>query len=88
MIGHLATSLLSALGRRASLYGALALAALAAGWKLYRQGRHAAEAEYAVRRADARVKAGQAAREIRDDLRKSTDDDLDRRLRRWMRPPQ
>lgn len=84
MIG-VVRSLLSGLGRRAVLYGALALALLAALWIAVRQGRQAAEAELAIRRADARVRSMQTSKDIRHDVQNADSADLERRADRWMR---
>jgi len=84
MIG-LVTSLIARLGRRAALYGSLALALIAALGIALRQGRRAAEANYAIRRADARIRALQTAKDIRHDVETASLADRDRRLERWMR---
>ena len=84
MIG-LVTSLIARLGRRAALYGSLALALIAALGVAMRQGRRAAEANYAIRRADARIRSMQTAKELRHDIQSSDRPDLERRADRWMR---
>ena len=84
MIG-LITPLIARLGRRAALYGSLALALIAALGIAMRQGRRAAEASYAIRRADARVRALQTSKDIRHDLQNTACTDLERRADRWMR---
>ena len=84
MIG-VVRALLTGLGRRAVLYGALALAFLAALWIAVRQGRRAAEANYAIRRADARVRSMQTSKDIRHDVQNADRADLERRADRWMR---
>ncbi len=84
MIG-VVRSLLSGLGRRAVLYGALALALLAALWVAFRQGRQAAAANFAVRRADARVRSMQTSKDIRHDVQNADRADLERRADHWMR---
>ena len=78
-------ALLSGLGRRAVFYGALALALLAALGIAVRQGRRAAEANYAIRRADARVRSMQTSKDIRHDVQNADRADLERRADRWMR---
>ncbi|ALI55952.1 hypothetical protein [Celeribacter marinus] len=78
-------ALLSGLGRRAVLYGAIALAVLAALWVAFRQGRQAAKAELAVRRADARVRSMQTSKDTRHDVQNTDRTDLERRADRWMR---
>jgi hypothetical protein len=80
-----AHALLTRLGRRAALYGALALALIAALGIAFRQGRRAAEANYAIRRANARIRSMQTAKELRHDIQSSDRPDLERRADRWMR---
>ena len=84
MIG-VVRSLLSGLGRRAVLYGALALALLTALWIAVRQGRQAAAANFAIRRADARVRSMQTSKDTRHDVQNTDRTDLERRADRWMR---
>mgnify|MGYP006928233598 CR=1 FL=1 len=78
-------SLLTGIGRQAVLYGAIALAVLAALWIAFRQGRHAAAANFAIRRADARVRSMQTSKDIRHDVQNADRADLERRAHRWMR---
>ena len=73
------------LGRRAAFYSALALALLTALGIAIRQGRKAAEANYAIRRADARIRALQTAKDTRHDVETASPAERDRRLARWMR---
>jgi len=84
MIGFVIT-FIARLGRRAALYGSLALALIAAFAIALRQGRRAAEASYAIRRADARIRALQTAKDINHDVETASPADRDRRLERWMR---
>ena len=79
------TSLLSSLGRRFAYWGAIVAAMGTAIWLLIRQGRLAAEADLAIRRADARVRALQSSKDIRHDLQNTDHTDLERRADRWMR---
>ena len=79
------TSLLSSLGRRFAYWGAIVAAMGVAVWILLRQGKHAAEADLAIRRADARVRALQSSKDIRHDLQNTDHTDLERRADRWMR---
>lgn len=79
------TSLLSSLGRRLAYWGAIVAAVGVAVWILLRQGKHAAEAGLAIRRADARVRALQTSKDIRHDLQNTDHTDLERRADRWMR---
>jgi hypothetical protein len=84
MIG-LVTSLITRLGRRAALYSTLSLAIVAALGIAMRHGRRAAEANYAIRRADARIRALQTAKDTSHDVETASPADRDRRLERWMR---
>jgi hypothetical protein len=79
------TTLLTSLGRRVSYWGAIFAAIGIAVWVLLRQGRLAAEADLAIRRADARVRALQTSKDIRHDLQNTDRTDLERRADRWMR---
>ena len=81
----LATALLAGLGRRAAFYGAIVFALLAALWVAFRQGRHAAEADLAIRRAEARIRTLQTSKEIRHEVQNADRADLERRVGRWMR---
>jgi hypothetical protein len=81
----IARALLSGLVRRAVLYGAIALAVIVALWVAFRQGRQAAEAEFTIRRADARVRSMQTSKDIRHDVQNADRADLERRADRWMR---
>jgi hypothetical protein len=84
-MGTVITMALSGLGRRAAFWGALAAALGFAVWSLIRHGRHQAEADLAIRRADARVRAMQTSKETRHEVRNADRADLDRRAERWMR---
>ncbi|WP_420587681.1 hypothetical protein [Marivita sp.] len=79
------TSLLSSLGRRFAYWVAIVGAMGFAIWILIRQGKHAAEADLAIRRADARVRALQTSKDIRHDVQNANRADLERRADRWMR---
>lgn len=79
------TTLISGLGRRFAYWGAIVAAVGVAIWLLIRQGKHAAEADLAIRRADARVRALQKSKDIRHDLQNTDRTDLERRADRWMR---
>jgi hypothetical protein len=81
----LLTSMLSGLGRRAALYAALVAAIAIAAWMLIRRGRVEAEAEFAIRRAEARIRSMQTAREVHHETRNADRADLDTRAERWMR---
>lgn len=79
------TAVLAGLGRRIALWGSLTLAVAIAVRVMIRHGRLQAEAELAIRRADARIRAQQSARETRHEVRNADRADLDRRADRWMR---
>ena len=79
------TTLFSGLGRRFAYWGAIVAAVGVAIWLLIRQGRLAAEADLAIRRADARVRALQKSKDIRHDLQNTDRTGLERRADRWMR---
>jgi hypothetical protein len=79
------TMLFAGLGRRFAYWGAMVAAIGIAVWILIRQGRLAAEADLAIRRADARVRALQTSKDIRHDLQNTDRADLERRANRWMR---
>jgi hypothetical protein len=79
------TMLFAGLGRRFAYWGAIVAAVGVAVWILLRQGKHAAEADLAIRRADTRVRALQTSKEIRHDLQNADRADLERRADRWMR---
>lgn len=85
----LITTFFAGIGRRVALWAALAAAIGVAVWVLIRRGRLEAEAELAIRQADARIRAMQTARETRHEVRNADRADLDRRADRWMRdgPP-
>lgn len=73
------------LGRRAVFAGAITFALITALWIAIRQGRQAAEANYAIRRADARIRALQTAKDTRHDVETASPAERERRLARWMR---
>ena len=79
------TRLIGAIGRRVLLWGALALGLLIALRIAAREGRHAAEAEFAIRTAEARVRAMQTSKDIRHEVQTTDPADLGRRADRWMR---
>ena len=84
MIG-LISRIIAALGRRALLWGALLLILLSALWIATRQGRHAAEANFAIKAAEARIRALRTSREVRHDIETVPDAKRDHHLSRWMR---
>ena len=84
MIGF-AYHLLSGLGQRAVFAGTIAFALIIALWVAFRKGRQAAQANYAIRRADARIRALHTAKDTRHDVETTSPIERDRRLARWMR---
>jgi hypothetical protein len=84
-MGVFITTALSGLGRRIAFWGAIAAAVGFAIWALIRHGRHQAEADLAIRKAEARVRAMQTAKEARHAVRNADRADLDVRAERWMR---
>jgi beta-lactamase class A len=78
-------SWLAGFARRFRLWAALALAVVAALVLALRQGRHAAQAQFAINQAEARVRALKAAKEISDDIATLPTDERARRLSRWLR---
>jgi hypothetical protein len=77
--------LVTALGHRVALWAALCLILVSALRVATRQGRHAAEAEFATRAAEARSRALRTSREVRYEIETLSDAERDRRLNRWMR---
>ena len=84
MIG-VVTQIITAIGRRALLWGALILILISALRIAARHGRHAAEAEFAIRAAEARIHALRTSREVHHEIETLPDAERDRRLDRWMR---
>ncbi len=79
------TAILSGIGRKAALWGAIAVAIGAALLVAFRRGRLEAEAEFMIRRADARIRSLQTAKEMSNEVQSADRVDLERRLDRWMR---
>jgi hypothetical protein len=79
------TAIFSGIGRKAALWGAIAVAIGAALLVAVRRGRLEAEADFLVRRADARVRSLQTAKEVSHELQNADRVDLERRNDRWMR---
>ena len=79
------TAMLSGIGRKAVLWGGIAVAVGAALWVAFRRGRLEAEAMFIIRRADARVRSLQTAKEVTDEVQNADRADLERRIDRWMR---
>ena len=76
--------LLSRLGRRVLLWSSLGLALITAFYLTWRDGRAAGKAAYAIRRAEARVRALQTTIEVQRDVSQTSPADLRHRLERWM----
>jgi hypothetical protein len=79
------TRAITAISARAALWATLILLLLSALRIAARQGRHAAEAEFVLRAAEARIRALRTSREVRHELETLPDAERDRRLDRWMR---
>ena len=77
--------LVSAFGQRVALWAALILILVSALRIATRQGRHAAEAEFAIRAAEARIRALRTSREVHHEIEALPEAERDRRLDRWMR---
>ena len=77
--------LASAIGQRVALWAALILILASALRIATRQGRHAAEAEFAIRAAEARIRALRISREVYHEIEALPEAERDRRLDRWMR---
>ena len=77
--------LASAFGQRVALWAALILILTSALRIATRQGRHAAEAEFAIRAAEARIRALRKSREVRHEVETLPEAERNRRLDRWMR---
>ena len=79
------TTIISGIGRKAALWGAIAVAIGAALWIAFRRGRLQAEADFLIRRADARIRTLQTAKEVSNEVQNADHADLERRLDHWMR---
>jgi hypothetical protein len=79
------TRLASGLGHRVALWAALCLILVSALRIALRQGRHAAEAEFAIRAAEARIRELRTSKEVHHEIETLPDTERDRRLDRWMR---
>jgi hypothetical protein len=77
--------LVAAFGKRVALWAALCLILISALRVALRLGRHAAEAEFAIRSAEARIRALRTSREVRHEIAALPQTERDRRLDRWMR---
>ena len=81
------TKFLLGVGRKTALWIGLAAAVAFAAMAIVRKGRLEAEAELAIRKADARIRAMQTAKETRHEVLNADLADLKRRLDRWMQRP-
>ena len=79
------TAIFSGIGRKAAFWGAIVLAIGGALWVAFRRGRLEAEAEFLIRRADARIRSLQTAKEVSNEVQNADRADLERRIDRWMR---
>lgn len=70
---------------RMALWGSLIVIFLAALRVATRRGRQAAEAEFVIRAADARIRALRTSLEVTHEIENLSDDEHNRRLDRWMR---
>ena len=77
--------LVTAVGRRVTLWAALILILVSALRIATRQGRHAAEADFSIRAAEARIRALRTSREVRHEVETLPEAERDHRLDRWMR---
>lgn len=81
----LLTAVFSGIGRKAALWGAIVVAIGTALWVAFRRGRLEAEAEFLIRRADARIRSLQTAKEVSHEVQTADRAELERRIDRWMR---
>jgi hypothetical protein len=77
--------LASAFGQRVAVWAALILIVITALRIATRHGRHAAEAEFAIRAAEVRIRALRTSREVHHEIETLSEAERDRRLDRWMR---
>ena len=77
--------LASAFGQRVALWAALILILASALRIAARQGRHAAEAEFVLRAAEARIRVLRTSREVHHEIETLPEAERDLRLDRWMR---
>jgi ABC-type nickel/cobalt efflux system permease component RcnA len=76
---------LGGIQRRVMYVGSIVLAVLVAAFVIWRHGRAAGMAQFAVKRAEARVRVLKKAAEVRRDVEAKGDAGVSRRLSRWMR---
>ena len=85
MIGAVVTAAAVRVGRTLARAATLAAGIAVLVWVALRRGRRDAQAEEALRRANARITALKTAQDIHHDLQDADRDDLERRAHRWMR---
>ena len=85
MIGAILTAAVVRVGRTLARAATLAAGIAVLVWVALRRGRRDAQAEEALRRANARITALKTAQDIHHDLQDADRDDLERRAHRWMR---
>ena len=85
MIGAALMAALNRVGRTLARVATLAAGIAVLVWMALRRGRRDAQAEEALRRANARITALKTARDIHHDLQDADRDDIQRRADRWMR---
>lgn len=77
--------LVSAFGQRVALWAALCLILISALRVALRLGRQAAEAEFAIRTAEARIRELRTSKEVHHEIEALPEAERDHRLDRWMR---
>jgi hypothetical protein len=77
--------IVTAVGQRVVSWAALILILSSTLRIATRKGRHAAEAEFAIRAAEARIRALRTSREVHHEIEALPEAERDRRLDRWMR---
>lgn len=77
--------IVTAVGQRVALWAALILILVSALRIATRKGRHAAEAEFAIRAAEVRIRALRTSREVHHEIEALPEAERDHRLDRWMR---
>jgi hypothetical protein len=81
----LVRQLVTALAQRVAFWVTLCLILASALRIATRKGRHAAKAEFAIRTAEARIRALRISREVHHEIETLPEAERDRRLDRWMR---
>jgi hypothetical protein len=85
MIGAVLMAAVVRVGRTLARAATFAAGIAVLVWVALRRGRRDAQAEEALRRANARITALKTAQDIHHDLQDADRDDLERRADRWMR---